>query len=80
MPGVVPGTQSAAFYAELAAAFRLSIDTRGPTSAWRHCSRVAGTTTLATFVGEQTQLPRRPYSLRRISIREPVPVYPHALI
>lgn len=30
MPGIVPGTEWAAFYAGLAAAFGLSIDSRGP--------------------------------------------------
>ena len=30
MPGIVPGTEWAAYYAELAAAFGLTIDSRGP--------------------------------------------------
>jgi len=42
---------------------------------------IAGSSTLATFVGEQTHLawPTH-YDLRRIPIRDPIPLYPHSLI
>ena len=82
MPGIVPGTEWAAFYAELAAAFGLSIDTRGPNFGLDPLlETVASTPRLATFVGQQTQLTwPAEYGLRRIPIREPVPVYPHALL
>jgi DNA-binding transcriptional LysR family regulator len=82
MPGIVPGTEWAAFYAELAAAFGLSIDTRGPNFGLDPLlETVASTPRLATFVGQQTHLTwPAEYDLRRVPIREPVPVYPHALL
>lgn len=82
MPGIVPGTEWAAFYAELAAAFGLSIDTRGPNFGLAPLlETIASTPALATFVGEQTHLTwPAGYDLRRIPVRGPVPVYPHALI
>jgi DNA-binding transcriptional LysR family regulator len=82
MPGIVPGTEWAAFYAELAAAFGLSIDSRGPNFGLEPLlETIAGSATVATFVGEQTHLSwPADYGLRRIPIRDPVPVYPHALI
>jgi DNA-binding transcriptional LysR family regulator len=82
MPGIVPGTEWAAFYAELAAAFGLSIDSRGPNFGLEPLlETIAGSATVATFVGEQTHLSWPDgYGLRRIPIRDPVPVYPHALI
>ena len=42
---------------------------------------IAGSAELATLVGEQTHLvwPAR-FDLRRISLRDPAPVYPHSLI
>ncbi len=42
---------------------------------------IAGSPALATFVGEQTRLlwPAH-YDLRRVAVRDPVPVYPHSLI
>lgn len=82
MPGIVPGTEWAAFYAGLAAAFGLSIDSRGPNFGLEPLlETVAGSATVATLVGEQTHLSWPDgYGLRRIPIRDPVPVYPHALI
>jgi DNA-binding transcriptional LysR family regulator len=82
MPGIVPGTEWAAFYAELAAAFGLSIDTRGPNFGLDPLlETVASTPRLATLVGQQTHLTwPAGYDLRRVPIREPVPVYPHALL
>lgn len=82
MPGIVPGTEWAAFYAELAAAFGLSIDSRGPNFGLEPLlETIAGSATVATFVGEQTHLSWPDgYGLRRIPVRDPAPVYPHALI
>ena len=82
MPGIVPGTEWAAFYAELAAAFGLSIDSRGPNFGLEPLlETVAGSAAVATFVGEQTHLSWPDgYGLRRIPVRDPAPVYPHALI
>ena len=82
MPGIVPGTEWAAFYAALAAEFGLSIDARGPNFGLAPLlETIAGSPALATFVGEQTHLTwPAEYDLRRIPVRDPVPVYPHALI
>jgi DNA-binding transcriptional LysR family regulator len=82
MPTLDPGTEWTAFYDDLAAAFRLSIDVTGPDFGTEPLLDViAGSAELATLVGEQTHLvwPAR-FDLRRISLRDPVPVYPHSLI
>ncbi len=81
-PGIVPGTEWAAFYDELAAAFGLTIDPVGPNFGTDAMLEViAGSPSLATFVSEQMRLvwPAH-YDLRRIAVRDPVPVYPHSLI
>ena len=42
---------------------------------------IADSSSLATFVGEQTRLVwPADYGLRRIAIRDPTPVYPHSLV
>jgi DNA-binding transcriptional LysR family regulator len=82
MPAAVPGTEWAAFYDELAAAFGLTIDTGGPNFGTDDLlEAVAGSAVLATFVSDQMRLiwPAR-YDLRRIAVRNPAPVYPHSLI
>jgi DNA-binding transcriptional LysR family regulator len=82
MPTLDPGTEWTAFYNDLATAFGLSIDVTGPDFGTEPLLDViAGSAELATLVGEQTHLvwPAR-FDLRRISLREPVPVYPHSLI
>jgi DNA-binding transcriptional LysR family regulator len=82
MPGIVAGTEWAAYYETLAAAFGLTIDTTGPNFGIEPLmDAVARSPAVATFVGEQTRLfwPAD-YDLRRIAIRDPVPVYPHSLI
>ena len=68
MPGLVAGTEWAAFYDELAAAFGLTIEANGPGSAPSLRKVMAGSPALATFVGEQTRLiwPTH-YDLRRIA-------------
>jgi DNA-binding transcriptional LysR family regulator len=82
MPGIVTGTEWAAYYGELAAAFGLTIDATGPNFGTDLLLEVlADSPGLATFVGEQTRLLwPADYDLRRIVIRDPTPVYPHSLI
>ncbi|MGW5361034.1 LysR family transcriptional regulator [Actinopolymorpha pittospori] len=82
IPGLAPGTEWAAYYDDLAAAFGLSIDGTGPNFGTDHLLDVlTDSPTLATLVGERTRLlwPDR-YDLRRIPVQDPTPVYPHALI
>jgi DNA-binding transcriptional LysR family regulator len=82
MPAIVPGTEWAAFYAELAAAFGLTIDTGDPNFGTDAIlDAVAADPALATFVGEQTRLHwPAGHGLRRIPVRGPAPAYPHSLI
>jgi hypothetical protein len=82
MPGIVAGTEWAAFYDALAAAFGLTIDVTGPNFGTEPLlDAIAGSPALATFVGEQTRIlwPAH-YDLRRVAVRDPVPVYPHSLV
>jgi DNA-binding transcriptional LysR family regulator len=82
MPAIVPGTEWAAFYDALAAAFGLTIDTMGPNFGTDALLEViADSPLLATFVSDQMRLvwPAR-YDLRRIAVHDPAPVYPHSLI
>jgi DNA-binding transcriptional LysR family regulator len=82
MPGIVTGTEWAAYYDELAAAFGLTIDATGPGyGADPVLEVIAAAPALATFVGEQTHLIwPADYDLRRIALHDPTPVYPHSLI
>jgi DNA-binding transcriptional LysR family regulator len=82
MPGIVAGTEWAAFYEELAAVFGLTIDTVGPNFGTEPLlDVVADSSAVATFVGEQTRLLwPADYGLRRIAVCGPTPVYPHSLI
>lgn len=82
MPGLVTGTEWAAYYDELAAAFGLTIDPTGPNFGIEPLLDViADSSALATFVGEQTRLVwPADYGLRRIAVHDPTPVYPHSLI
>lgn len=82
MPGLVPGTESAAYYADLAAAFALTIEISGPGFGTEPLlDTIAGSRSLATFVGEQTRLVwPADHGLRRIAVRGPAPVYPHSLV
>ncbi|TCO54811.1 DNA-binding transcriptional LysR family regulator [Actinocrispum wychmicini] len=82
MPGIVTGTEWAAYYADLAASFGLTIDATGPNFGIEPLLDViAGSPDIATFVGEQTRIlwPAY-YDLRRIPIHHPTPAYPHSLI
>lgn len=82
MPGNLPGTEWAAYYAELAAAFGIIIDSVGPDFGIEALlDTISGSTTLATFVSEQTPLVWPPgHTLRRIPLKDPTPVYPHSLL
>ncbi|WP_189311301.1 LysR family transcriptional regulator [Streptomyces brasiliensis] len=82
MPGLVPGTEWAAYYDALAAAFGLTIEITGPDFGTEPLlDTIAGSSSLATFVGERTRLVwPADQSLRRIAVGRPTPVYPHSLI
>ncbi|MCQ4081044.1 LysR family transcriptional regulator [Streptomyces sp. RB6PN25] len=82
MPGIVPGTEWAAYYDALAAAFGLTIEITGPDFGTEPLlDTIADSRSLATFVGEQTRLVwPADHGLRRIAVRDPAPVYPHSLV
>ncbi|MGY0065046.1 LysR family transcriptional regulator [Streptomyces sp. LZ34] len=82
MPGIVPGTEWAAYYDALATAFGLTIEITGPDFGTEPLlDTIADSRTLATFVGEQTRLVwPADHGLRRIAVRDPAPVYPHSLV
>ena len=82
IPGIAAGTEWAAYYEELAAAFGLTIDAVGPNFGTESLLDVlADVAELASLVGEQTRLLwPADYGLRRIAVRDPTPVYPHSLI
>ena len=82
MPGNVAGTEWAAYYVDFAAAFGLTIDSIGPDFGIEPLlDTIADSSTLATFVSEQTPLVwPAGHDLRRIPLRDPVPVYPHSLL
>ncbi|MFJ2770439.1 LysR family transcriptional regulator [Streptomyces sp. NPDC087300] len=82
MPGNLPGTEWAAYYDELAAAFGLIVESTGPNFGVEHLlDTIADSSTLSTFISEQTPLVwPAGHDLRRIPLRDPTPVYPHSLI
>ncbi|MER6789606.1 LysR family transcriptional regulator [Streptomyces sp. NPDC000658] len=82
MPGNAAGTEWTAYYDRLAAEFGLIIDAIGPNfGSDALLESIAGSPTLATFVGEHDRLvwPAH-YDLRRIVVHDPTPVYPHSLV
>ncbi|MGW7070444.1 LysR family transcriptional regulator [Streptomyces sp. NPDC054855] len=82
MPGLVAGTEWAAYYEALAAAFGLTIEATGPEFGTEPLlDTIADSPALATLVGERTRLnwPAED-DLRRIAVHGPTPVYPHSLI
>ncbi|MEU6679916.1 LysR family transcriptional regulator [Streptomyces sp. NPDC046925] len=82
MPGLVAGTEWAAYYEDLAAAFGFTVEATGPAYGTEPLlDTIAGSPDLATFVGELTRLvwPAED-DLRRLAVRDPMPVYPHSLI
>jgi DNA-binding transcriptional LysR family regulator len=82
MPGVAAGTEVAAYYEQFAAAFGLTIDMVGPVFGNESLlAGIAGSAELATLVGERSRyLWPDSYDLRRIPLRDPVPVYPMSMI
>ncbi|GAA1842828.1 LysR family transcriptional regulator [Asanoa iriomotensis] len=82
MPGMDPGSEWAAYYAELAAAFGLTIDVIGPSFGNESLmAELADSAELATLVGARSRyLWPDSYDLRRIPVRDPMPIYPMSLI
>ncbi|HET9170928.1 MAG TPA: LysR family transcriptional regulator [Actinospica sp.] len=82
MPTVAPGTEWGAYYLDLVAEFGLSLDPVGPGFGLEPLlATVADSTTLATFVGERTDLAwPADWGLRRVVLTDPTPVYPHSLV
>ncbi|HET6707424.1 LysR family transcriptional regulator, partial [Amycolatopsis sp.] len=82
LPGVVPGTEWGAYYAEFAAAFGLSIDASGPNFGTEVVlDTVAASAEVATLVGAGSRVLWPPgHDLRRVPIEDPVPVDPHSLV
>ncbi|MFF4117227.1 LysR family transcriptional regulator [Streptomyces sp. NPDC001714] len=81
IPGIVEGTEWAAYYASLAAEFGLTIDSSGPNFSGALQDGLAGSGTLATLVSEQTRLVWPDgHDLRRIPLVDPTPLYPHSLL
>ncbi|GAA3860268.1 LysR family transcriptional regulator [Saccharothrix violaceirubra] len=79
MPGLVAGTEWAAFYDAFAAEFGVTIESAGPHFGIETLSvALAARPGTATLVGEWTRIDDR--GLRRIALREPTPVYPHSLL
>lgn len=79
MPGIVAGTEWAAFYAEFAAAFGLAID--AGFGSGQLLDVLSESPSIVTLVGEGTHIVWTDrHDLRRIPLREPVPVYPHSLL
>ncbi|MEU8630790.1 LysR family transcriptional regulator [Amycolatopsis sp. NPDC048633] len=82
MPGIVPGTEWGAYYAELADVFGLSIDAAGPNFGTEVVlDELAGSGEVATLVGAGVRLSwPAGHDLRRVAIQDPAPVYPHSLV
>ncbi|MFE4358364.1 MULTISPECIES: LysR family transcriptional regulator [Streptomycetaceae] len=82
MPGIVPGTEWGAYYADLVAEFGLTIEATGPNfGSDALLDTIADTPALATFMSERTRLVwPAAHGLRRIPVTDPTPVYPHSLL
>ncbi|AUG80918.1 LysR family transcriptional regulator [Kitasatospora sp. MMS16-BH015] len=82
MPGIVPGTEWAAYYDDLVAEFGLTIEATGPNfGSDALLDTIADTPALATFMSAQTRLVwPAGHGLRRIPVTDPTPVYPHSLL
>ncbi|MFI0481335.1 LysR family transcriptional regulator [Actinomadura sp. 9N215] len=82
MPGIVPGTEWAAYYDDLVAEFGVTIEATGPNfGSDALLDTVADTPALATFMGGHTRLVwPAGHGLRRIPVTDPTPVYPHSLL
>ncbi|MEU9024104.1 LysR family transcriptional regulator [Actinomadura sp. NPDC048394] len=82
MPGIVPGSEWAAYYDDLVAEFGLTIEATGPNfGSDALLDTVADTPALATFMGARTRLVwPAGHGLRRIPVTDPMPVYPHSIL
>ncbi|MZD06760.1 LysR family transcriptional regulator [Streptomyces sp. SID5785] len=82
MPGLAAGSEWAAYYEELAAAYGLTIDTGGPNLGGGHLLRtVADAPDVATLMGTRTPLVRPAgIELRTVPVVRPTPLYPLALM
>ncbi|GAA5023977.1 LysR family transcriptional regulator [Kitasatospora paranensis] len=82
MPGIVPGTEWAAYYDDLVAEFGLTIEATGPNfGSDALLDTIADTPALATFMGGRSRLVwPAGHGLRRIPVTDPMPVYPHSLL
>ncbi|MFF0778420.1 LysR family transcriptional regulator [Streptomyces sp. NPDC003720] len=82
MPGIVPGTEWAAYYDDLVAQFGLTIEATGPNfGSDALLDTIADTPALATFMSEHTRLVwPAGHGLRRIPVTDPTLVYPHSLL
>ncbi|MEV5428228.1 LysR family transcriptional regulator [Streptomyces sp. NPDC052701] len=82
MPGIIPGTEWAAYYDDLVAEFGLTIEATGPNfGSDALLDTIADTPALATFMGAHTRLVwPAGHGLRRIPVTDPTPVYPHSLL
>ncbi|MEV7373223.1 LysR family transcriptional regulator [Streptomyces sp. NPDC090301] len=82
IPGIVGGTEWAAYYADLAARFGLTIEVTGPDFGPEALfDTIADSPDLATFVGAGTRLVwPQGHDLRRVAVHGPTPVYPHSLL
>ncbi|MFD4695086.1 LysR family transcriptional regulator [Streptomyces sp. NBC_00683] len=82
MPGIVPGTEWAAYYDDLVAEFGLTIEATGPNfGSDALLDTIADTPALATFMGGRTRLVWPVgHGLRLIPVTDPTPVYPHSLL
>ncbi|MYW45552.1 LysR family transcriptional regulator, partial [Streptomyces sp. SID161] len=82
MPGIVPGTEWAAYYEDLVREFGLTIEATGPNfGSDALLDTIADTPGLATFMGGDTRLVwPAGHDLRRIPVTDPTPVYPHSLL
>ncbi|MFJ3981568.1 LysR family transcriptional regulator [Streptomyces fungicidicus] len=82
MPGIVPGSEWGAYYADLVAEFGLTIEATGPNfGSDALLDTVADTPALATFMSERTRLVwPAGHDLRRIPVTDPTLVYPHSLL
>jgi len=82
IPGLQPGSEWAAFYAEMAGVFGLRIDGAGPNfGSEALMDTIAAAADRATLVGASDRYVWPPaHDLRRIPLRDPAPAYPHSLL
>ncbi|MEV0116973.1 LysR family transcriptional regulator [Streptomyces sp. NPDC050844] len=82
IPGIKQGTEWAAYYDELTAAFDLRIDAVGPDFGTEALmDSIADSTALATLIGTRDRYVwPATHDLRRIPVEGPTPVYPHSFL